>query len=147
LVDGGLITSDQLYIALAYQSEKGGKLGQILTTLGFVDETRLTQTLSRQLSVPWVSLAHVEFSRELVQLVPRRVAERFGLIPVFVRHVRNSTSFLYIAMEDPTNDVALSKVADHCRLTVRPMIACPSDIRAAIKAHYDKELKVGQHDG
>jgi type IV pilus assembly protein PilB len=101
-----------------------------------VDEIQLTQTLSRQLSVPWVSLYHVDFSRSLLNLVSREIAERYSLVPILVRRVRKQGDTLYVAMDDPTNEAAIEEVARAASLPVKPMIACPSDIRAAIRVYY-----------
>ena len=136
LVEAGVLSQQQLEQALFAQRKDGRKLGQLLIELGLVGEVQLTQTLSRQLSVPWVSLYHVDFSRSLLNLVPRAVAERYSLVPIFVRRVRNQGETLYVAMDDPTNDAAIEEVNRASSLPVKPMIACPSDIRAAIRVYY-----------
>ncbi|MGH7436328.1 MAG: hypothetical protein ACRENE_11705, partial [Polyangiaceae bacterium] len=117
----------------------GRKLGQLLIELGLASEVQLTQTLSRQLSVPWVSLYHVDFSRSLLNLVPQAIAEKYCLVPIFVRRVRKLGETLYVAMDDPTNDAAIEDVTRASTLPVKPMIACPSDIRAAIRVYYQGE--------
>jgi type IV pilus assembly protein PilB len=136
LVEAGVLSQQQLEQALFAQRKDGRKLGQLLIELGLVGEVQLTQTLSRQLSVPWVSLYHVDFSRSLLNLVPRVVAERYSLVPIFVRRVRNQGETLYVAMDDPTSEGAIEEVARAASLPVKPMIACPSDIRAAIRVYY-----------
>lgn len=136
LVEGGILSQSQLEQALFTQRKDGRKLGQLLVELGLVSEIQVTQTLSRQLSVPWVSLYHVDFSRSLLNLVPREIAEKFCLIPIFVRRVRKQGETLYVAMDDPTNEGAIHEVQTASSLPVKPMIACPSDIRAAIRVYY-----------
>lgn len=136
LVEGGVLSQSQLEQALFAQRKDGRKLGQLLVELGFVTEVQVTQTLSRQLSVPWVSLYHVDFSRSLLNLVTREIAERYSLVPIFVRRVRKHGETLYVAMDDPTNEAAIAEVARVAALPVKPMIACPSDIRAAIRVYY-----------
>jgi type IV pilus assembly protein PilB len=136
LVEAKLITREQLELGLAGQQKNGRKLGQVLIELGIVSETQLTQALSQQLSVPWVSLYHIDFSRELLNLVPQELAERFCLVPVFVRRVRQQGDTLYVAMDDPTHEAALLAVMQSSLLPVRPMIASPSDIRSAIRVYY-----------
>jgi type IV pilus assembly protein PilB len=136
LLESGLITEQQLEQALAAQKGDGRKLGQVLIDLKLVGEMQLTQALSRQLSVPWVSLYHVDFSRSLLNLVPRDVAEKYMLVPIYVRKVRKQGDTLYVAMDDPTNEAALGEVAATSGLPVRPMIACPSDVRSAIRVYY-----------
>jgi type IV pilus assembly protein PilB len=142
LVDGGVLSQSQLEQALFAQRKEGRKLGQLLIELGLVSETQVTQTLSRQLSVPWVSLYHVDFSRALLNLVTRETAEKYSLVPIFVRRVRKQGETLYVAMDDPTNEEAIAEVSRASSLAVKPMIACPSDIRAAIRVYYLGEANV-----
>jgi type IV pilus assembly protein PilB len=136
LVEGGVLSQSQLEQALFAQRKDGRKLGLLLVELGFVTEVQVTQTLSRQLSVPWVSLYHVDFSRSLLNLVHRDIAEKYCLVPIFVRRVRKQGETLYIAMDDPTSESVLQEVAEAAAMPVKPMIACPSDIRAAIRVYY-----------
>lgn len=137
-MQAGVLSAERLQEALALQKSEENKrrLGRLLVDSGFVDETQLTQVLGRQLSVPWVSLYHVDFSRQLLNLVPREVAEGYGVIPVYVRHVRGQGETLYVATDDPTNEDGLRRAAAYAGLPVRPMIASASDIRSAIRAYY-----------
>ncbi len=136
LVEARIITREQLDEALALQRKEGKRLGMLLVEAGFVSETQVTQILSQQLSVPWVSLYHIDFSRQLLDLVPQAYAEKYCLVPIFVRRVRGVGDTLYVAMDDPTDSNARDEVAQYAGLPVRAMIACPSDIRSAIRVYY-----------
>jgi type IV pilus assembly protein PilB len=136
LVGAHIISRQQLDAVLAAQQEDGRRLGKLLVERGLVTETQLTQILSQQLSVPWVSLYHIDFSRQLLDLVPEELAEEHCLIPIFVRRVRGLGETLYIAMDDPTNESAVKAIGEFSGLPVRTMIAPPSDIRSAIRAYY-----------
>jgi len=136
LVDAKLISAAALDETLAAQRSDGRRLGTLLVERGLINETQLTQILSHQLSVPWVSLLHIEFSRQLLNLVPHDVADRFCLVPIYVRHVRNQGDTLYVAMEDPSNEDGLKACREHAGLPVRAMIAPPTDIRTAIRVYY-----------
>jgi type IV pilus assembly protein PilB len=83
-----------------------------------------------------VSLYHIDFSRQLLNRLSREVAEKYCLIPIFVRHVKGQGETLYVAMDDPTNEAALAEVARLAGLPTRPMIASASDIRSAIRVYY-----------
>ena len=135
LVESKVISKEQLAEVLATPRE-GKKLGQVLLEKGWVTEQQLTQTLSLQLSVPWVSLYHIDFSRQLLNRVSRELAETYCLIPIFVRHVRGQGETLYVAMDDPTNEAALQEVSRLANLPTKPMIASASDIRSAIRVYY-----------
>lgn len=136
LVQSKVITPEQLGEILSSPREPGKKLGQMLLERGWVTEAQLTQTLSLQLSVPWVSLYHIDFSRQLLNRVARELAEQYCLIPIFVRHVKGQGETLYVAMDDPTNEGALQEVSRLAGLPCRPMIASASDIRSAIRVYY-----------
>ena len=135
LVEARIITPEQLSEVLARQKTDSRRIGTLLVEAAFVNETQLTQILSQQLNAPWVSLYHIDFSRQLLNLVPREVAEAFCLVPIYVRHVRAQGNTLYVAMDDPTNDEALQACAASSGLPARAMIAPPSDIRNAIRVY------------
>jgi type IV pilus assembly protein PilB len=136
LVAAELITTAELEEALAAQAETRLPIGKQLVSMGYVSEVQLTQLLSHQLSVPWVSLERVEFSEALLARVPGELADRFTIMPIYVRTVRHQGATLYIAMDDPTHEEALRRVSVASNLPVKPMIASPSDIRRAIDLHY-----------
>lgn len=136
LVDAHMLEQVQLDGVLALQETDGRRLGTLLVEMGFVGETQLTQILSQQLSVPWVSLSHVEFTRPLLDMLPRELATRHCLVPVHVRTVPKRGRVLYVAMDDPTNEDALAECASAVGMPTQPMIAPPSDIRAAIRTYY-----------
>jgi type IV pilus assembly protein PilB len=83
-----------------------------------------------------VSLSHIDFSRQLLNLVPVETAQKYGVLPIYVRRGKNKEQTLYVAMEDPTEAEALDEISRHSGLPVRGMIAPPSDIRGAIRAYY-----------
>lgn len=132
----GLITRAQLEDALVAQQKSKLPLGKQLVANGAVSEIRLTQVLSNQLSVPWVSLERVEFPAELLARMPGEIADRHSVLPIYVRNVRGRGATLYVAMDDPTDEGALRKIADAASMPVRPMIAPPTEIRRAIEQRY-----------
>ncbi|MCS6798503.1 MAG: hypothetical protein NZ898_08230 [Myxococcota bacterium] len=140
LVRAGLVSAADLAAALEGQRTSGRRLGEELVARGLLAEERLAQILSNQLSVPWVSLHHVEFSRELLDLVPAELAERGCLIPVYVRRVRGEQPTLFVAMDDPTHEAVLSELASVSGMPVRPMVAAPSAIRHAIRVYYGRPV-------
>jgi type IV pilus assembly protein PilB len=146
LVAAKVITQDQLTQALAHPRKEGERLGDVLLGLGMVSDTQLAQCLSQQLAIPWVSLYHVDFSRPLLNLVSQEIADKYCVVPVLIRKIKvppqapgakpTWTDQLFVAMDDPSNDAALEEVAQYCGLTVKPMLAARSDIRAAIRVYY-----------
>lgn len=136
LVEAQIISRAQLEEVLAAQVQDGRRIGTMLVDAGLVTETQVTQILSQQLSVPWVSLYHIDFSRQLLNLVAHQLAEKYCLVPIFVRRVRGLGETLYVAMDDPSDEVAQREVGQWAGLPVRAMIAPPTDIRSAIRVYY-----------
>jgi type IV pilus assembly protein PilB len=136
LVEAQIVSRAQLEEILVAQKRDGRRLGTMLVDAGLVTETQVTQILSQQLSVPWVSLYHIDFSRQLLNLVSQQLAEKYCLVPIFVRRVRGLGETLYVAMDDPSDEAAQHEVGQWSGLPVRAMIAPPTDIRSAIRVYY-----------
>jgi len=136
LLAAGKISEAVLEEAIRIQKESDKRLGELLVEMGHISELELTQILSNQLSVAWVSLDHVDFTEEILLLVPEEVAREFTLIPVHTRIGEKGEEILYVAMDDPTNVRAMERVSELSNMHVRPMIAPPSEIKRAIDTHY-----------
>ncbi|HDD64559.1 MAG TPA: MSHA biogenesis protein MshE, partial [Firmicutes bacterium] len=67
LIEEGIITEEQLKIALAKQRETGHFLGRILVDLGFVDEKDLKRILSIQHGVEIIDLKNTVIDRKAVE--------------------------------------------------------------------------------
>src|SRR5687768_14994130 len=128
-----LVSDEQLAFALEEQARGSGRLGEILVRQGIVSELQLIQVLSNQLSVAWVSLPHVDFTEELLMLVPPELAEQYTLLPVHFRMGKQKEKILYVAMDDPTHVTAMEQVSRVTGMHVRPLIAPSSEIRRYIQ--------------
>lgn len=136
LIAAGMVSEEQVKEALGKQRELGQRLGETLVMLGHISEAQMMQVLSNQLSVPWVNLYHVDFSRELLELIPAKLAEECCMVPVYVRNVRRHGDTLYVALDDPLNMSSLQQAADESGLPVKPMVASSTDIKNAIRVYY-----------
>ena len=136
LVNAGLLTREGLAEALYEQETVGGRLGEILVRRGLISEQDLTQILSNRVSVAWVCLDYIEFTRELLSLLPAELAQELNLIPVFFRIEKSREKILYVAVDDPTSVAAMERVAKHTGMHVRPLVAPASEIRRAVRVHY-----------
>lgn len=140
LVACKLITAGQLEDALASQKQSGLRLGEALISLGAITELQVAQVLSHQLSIPWVNLLHVNFSRELLNLLSADVAAQTRMIPIYVRRVRQQGDVLFVATDDPLNEAALTEAAVHAGMPVRVMVASALDIRDALRVYYGRTI-------
>ncbi|HVJ94520.1 MAG TPA: hypothetical protein VM580_32255, partial [Labilithrix sp.] len=135
LVTSGLVTQQALDEVLALHKTEGRRLGELLAERGLVGPQKLAQFLSHQLACPWVSLDRVEISREAVEVLPRRIALKHYMLPVHLRTAKGATT-LYVAMDDPTDDAALSEAKRAALMPVKAMVAMSSEIRTHLERLY-----------
>ncbi len=136
LVEAEVLTEARLQEALAIQRESSSRLGTVLIQQGFVTEPQLVQALSKQLSIPWVSLWHLDISEQLLDMIPEQIVLEHGVLPIYVRSLKGGEKALYVAMDNPADTDLLEKIGEACGLKVKPMIAGPSEIASAILNYY-----------
>lgn len=134
LVDAGVITQDQLDVALAQQKETKKRLGEQLIDSGAITERQLIGALTRQLGIEFVDLTAVDIAPEMTQLVSKNIAKKYSVVPVQTRGDE-----LYLAMVDPLNFIATEEVKAASRKRVIPMIATSAAMDHAISALYGTE--------
>lgn len=141
LLGKGLISADQLDIALTEQKKKGGMLGEILVGLGFVSESVMRDVLSQVLGIASVDLASVVPDKAALDLIDKEIAERYTIVPV---SYEESDHRLRIAMKDASDLTILDRVHAVVGRTVEllPMVAGESEIKKAIDQFYGYELSV-----
>lgn len=105
LVDAGLISTEDLQVALDHQARHGGRLGTILVNLGMLNEELLDSTLGKQLGIQVAEVENLNPPPEVLRLVPERVMRRHELIPLSFRN-----RVLEIGMCDPSNHAALDEL-------------------------------------
>jgi type IV pilus assembly protein PilB len=105
MVRENLITPQQLRQALEEQKRTGGRLGTILTKLGYIREDELLQFLSKQFKVPAVNLNEYEVDANLVRRVPKDVLLKHMVLPLQL-----AGSTLILAMADPSNIFAMDEI-------------------------------------
>lgn len=134
LVAANLIDPVQMHVALAEQRQSGKRFGSTLVDLKFIDENVLAAFLSKQIDVPCISLHHVDVPMDVLLKVPRAVAKECKAIPV-----RVESSWLEVAMVDPTDIEVLEKLEAAAGMSVVPLIAPESSIAAIIDRSYPEE--------
>ena len=84
----------------ARKDPDGGRLGMYLTKQGVIDEGELSSFLSKQYGVPSINLNEFEIEEEVIRLIPREVADKHQVVPVFSldREISNTDGRRYIDM-------------------------------------------------
>lgn len=134
LVDQGLISENQLQLGLEEQHRNGMQLGKCLVKLGFITEVKLVDVLSAQLDIQHVMLESFNFNPQLVRLIPKEMATKYRVIPLF-----EQDGTITVAMADPTN----LRTVDHLKFKtgkdIEPVIAAEKSILAAIEKQFSQD--------
>lgn len=138
LLDLKIIDDHQLRSALGYQRQWGYRLGRCLVELRIVDEVTLTKALSMQLGIPFVRLNGARIPREVLSLVPGRIARETRAVPVAVNKSTGGKMSLMVAMADPNDLEAIDTLRFATGMDVTPVLATESDITLTIDRLYDE---------
>ena len=131
LVEGKVITSSQLQIALEVQHQEGGRLGEILIRQGLIKSDALLELLSKQLGVPIVDLKGRVIKQEVRDLVPEHIAKTRNIIPVEVVDDK-----LVIVMGHPEDIITIDDINLITGMKIYIALGNPSDIEEAITFNY-----------
>ncbi len=137
LVAEKLISTDQLQRALAEQKGSADKLGTILVRLNFITEDSLVSFLSKQYSIPAITVAQVDPDPDVLKLVPEQIAKKHSVLPI-----KRMGNTLTLAMADPTNVFALDDVGFMTGLQIQPVVASEAAIRKAFERLYETGASV-----
>jgi type IV pilus assembly protein PilB len=131
LVREKMISPAQLRKAQERSKNEGSRLGYEITRLGYLDETDLTKFLSKHYGVPSINLNEIDVPENIIQLVPREVAERHQCVPV-----NRSGSTLVVAMADPSNIYAIDDLKFMTGYNIEVVVASESAIADAIAKYH-----------
>jgi type IV pilus assembly protein PilB len=141
LVDAGLISADQLKIALIEQKRQGKLLGEVLVSLGFVTEQTFKDALSERLGADSVQLQGLVADRAALALIPKDLARRYQLFPV---SLDERQGVLQVATADPNDVVAIDQLNRQLAGRATPVLqlASAGEITRAIELYYGYELSI-----
>ena len=141
LISQGILTEDQLRIALLEQMKSKLPVGKLLVNLGFVSEATLRDALSEKLGLQSVDLSQIIIDSQAMKLVPRDFALRHHIFPIALDREHG---MLIVALSDTNNLVALDQLRARLRgeLELEPRLAGDTEISRAIEQYYGHELSI-----
>jgi len=139
LVEAGLITDDQLRLALEYVRKHGGFLGDVLVTQGTVSITDIRSTLEEITGFPVIDLAHTSIDPEVAQSIPEAIALAKGVFPV-----ANRNGSVLLAMVDPLNLTLVEEMRSRLRRPIEPCIAFSTDIADAVRRTHNVRSRTSE---
>jgi general secretion pathway protein E/type IV pilus assembly protein PilB len=141
LISEGILSEDQLRIALLEQMKNNQPIGKLLVSLGFVTEATLRQALSESLGKQSIDLSHAVVDPVALKLVPRDIAKRYHLLPLDYDHANRR---LTLAISDINDIVGLDRVRSMIEehTDIETLLAGESEIDRAIDQYYGHELSI-----
>jgi type IV pilus assembly protein PilB len=130
LVQRDLVTHAQVQEALELQAEQGGRLGELLVSMGVLDERSLVGALAEFFGMPVADLRRYKPSPEALALVSEEVARANMAVPISLHD-----DGLHIAVAEPS-DALRFLLSEKSGRPVRLLLAPLSDVVWAIDNNY-----------
>ncbi len=134
MVAMGLITDDQLNVALQEKKISGKMLGEILVELGFIEEDALTLFLAESSGFGVFDPRNTIVDGQALALLDKQVAAQHQVLPISIDDVA-----IHVAMSDPYDVVALDTLRRYLptkNLQIKPMVTTAAILADAIDASY-----------
>jgi type II secretory ATPase GspE/PulE/Tfp pilus assembly ATPase PilB-like protein len=141
LITQGILSDDQLRIALLEQMKANQPIGKLLVSLGFVSEATLRDALSESLGKQSVDLSNAIIDPSALKLVPRELAKRHHLLPL---DYDAGNQCLTVAIADINDIVALDRIRALAgdEIEIDTLLAGETEIDRAIDQCYGYELSI-----
>ena len=133
LVALGLISADQLNVALQEKRVTGKLLGEVLVDLGFLKEETLSAFLAQSSGFGVFDPKNTILDGDALALIDKALAVKHQILPVSL-----SAETAVIAMSDPYDVLAMDTVRRYLprNMSIKPLVATPSVLSQAIDAAY-----------
>jgi type IV pilus assembly protein PilB len=138
LVEGGLLTQEQLEKALPYQKKSNLKLGQFLVREGIVSESQIVDLVSSQLKLEKYRPDRFTVDVELAQLLPAEIAHKSQAAPL-----KKSGLLLTVAMTDPLDINALDTIEVYTNCEVEAVICTEQHLNQLLTTIYGTFAGIG----
>ena len=141
MIQQGLITQDQLRIAIIEQEQNNIPLGRQLVRLGFVSENMVRDLVAHTIGQESIDLNTVVADVDALSMVPEDFSRRFHVLPVAYE---DATKTMIVAMADMFNVVALDQLRAMLggQIQLKPVLAGEAQLEEHIDQFYGYELSV-----
>jgi general secretion pathway protein E len=128
------LLESKLEEALAYQQEKGGKLGEVLLHLRALKEEHLLEALAQQFEMPWIpQLDTTAVDHDMIKKVPIAFCRRYRVLPI-----RYEEGVILVATTDPMETVALDDLRLLLGKPVKAVLTTGVSLLACLNRTYDE---------
>jgi type IV pilus assembly protein PilB len=131
LVEGGLLTEDQLQQAVINHKRSNIKLGQYLVREGILSGAQIVDLISMQLQIGKYRPDIYPIDMELAKLIPVDVAQKWQAVPL-----KKNRYLLTVAMTDPMDIKALDALEVMANCEVEAVICTEQQLNHLISSLY-----------
>jgi type II secretory ATPase GspE/PulE/Tfp pilus assembly ATPase PilB-like protein len=141
LIQQGLITADQLRIALTEQKNHQLPIGRLLVRLGFVTEAVIRDLMARTIGQESIDLNQVVVDADSLKLIPQDFARRHRVLPIAFDADEPT---LTVAFTEVFNVVALDQLRATLgqNVKIKTVLASEAQLEDCIDQFYGHELSV-----
>ncbi|MDR0993731.1 MAG: type II secretion system ATPase GspE [Verrucomicrobiota bacterium] len=129
----GLITREQAIAARQIASEEDEPVMDVLARENVVSKSDMLKALAGQFGMEVISLTGLDIPREVLDMVPADVAQRYKVVPVF-----KNDNVLTVALGDPLDVDTLDGLRYVLKANVEGVVAPPEEIEKAIANYYGR---------
>ena len=132
------VTPAQVQEALDLQTQKGGRIGELLIGMKVLNSAQVAEAVATQLDLPFLqTLDADEIPDDLIREVPIAFARTHGFVPLG----QTEEQVVLIATADPLDMATQDSLRTLLRREVDLAVATPETIIAAINAAYDRSTR------
>ena len=110
---------------------------QLLEESGFVNKEQIVKAKGELFNIPFATLRDIGTAPEVLQLIPRAVAERYRLIPFAIS---GDGKELSVAFANPLDLEAIEFIELKSGKKIKPYIALEEEVVTAIGERYSQNL-------
>jgi general secretion pathway protein E/type IV pilus assembly protein PilB len=134
LVDLGFVTPDKVEELRPEAQSAGVGLVDLMVANKLVRQADVTQAKAAHFGAEVVNLSEVKIEDEVIQAVPRHIARKYRVVPVF-KH----DGAITVALADPSDLATIDSLAHLLHADITIQVASDSDIEAALSKYYGGE--------
>ncbi|HET8671362.1 MAG TPA: ATPase, T2SS/T4P/T4SS family, partial [Candidatus Saccharimonadales bacterium] len=136
LKEGGVLSADQLKKLRDQAAAEKKSLQTVVIQANKISEAELTKLYAREIDVPFVEFAVGNLQRDILKLIPERVARQYGAVAFDV----DNDGVIFVALEDPDDIQAINFLQKQIGKPIRVHIAPTSVIQAALDQYGDNNV-------
>lgn len=129
LLDRGVITSDQIDVALEEQRMGGNNrlLGEILVDFGYCEEDQIASALAESYGVPYAQVNPKICDRHVTEVLPQKFLEEHAVLPLF-----KVNNVLTVALGEPSDVFLIDEINRLSGCQVQIVCATVKEIKATL---------------